>query len=61
MSIELYGWDPREIDHYDLVVNTVQLDLDACVEIIVQAAKVKARSGGSRDDRARARGRDDQP
>ena len=43
MSIELYGWDPREIDHYDLVVNTGLMDLDTCVDIIVAAAKVKAR------------------
>jgi cytidylate kinase len=44
MSIELYGWDPRELDHYDLVVNTGLLDLDTCVEIIVAAAKAKSGS-----------------
>jgi len=42
MSIQLYGWDPRETDRYDLVINTGTLDLDACVEIIVHASKVKA-------------------
>jgi cytidylate kinase len=42
MSIEFYGWDPREIDRYDLVVNTGTMDLDSCVDIIVQAARVKA-------------------
>jgi cytidylate kinase len=44
MSIELYGWDPQEFDHYDLLVNTGLMDLDTCVDIIVAAAKVKARS-----------------
>jgi cytidylate kinase len=42
MSIEFYGWDPREPERYDLVVNTGTMDLDTCVGIIVQAAKVKA-------------------
>jgi hypothetical protein len=42
MSIQFYGWDPREVDYYDLVVNTGTMDLDACVEIIVHAARIKA-------------------
>ena len=42
MSLELYGWDPRELEHYDLVVNTGQMDLDTCVEVVVSAARVKA-------------------
>lgn len=42
MSIELYGWDPRETVRYDLMVNTGTMDLDTCVDIIVQAALVKA-------------------
>jgi cytidylate kinase len=42
MSIQLYGWDPRETTRYDLVVNTGSMDLDTCVEIIVQAARVRA-------------------
>ena len=42
MSIQLYGWDPRQADPYDLVVNTGTMDLDTCVDIIVEAARVKA-------------------
>lgn len=42
MSIELYGWDPREPARYDLTVNTGHMDLDTCVDIIVAAARVKA-------------------
>ena len=45
ISIELYGWDPREFDHYDLLVNTGLMDLDLCVDMIVAAAKVKAGFG----------------
>ena len=41
ISIELYGWDPRETTRYDLVVNTGTMTLDACVDIIVDAARVK--------------------
>ena len=49
ISIELYGWDPREPTRYDLVVNTGTMTLDACVDIIVQAARLKVapRSGPS--------------
>jgi cytidylate kinase len=42
MSLQLYGWDPRDPERYDLVVNTGTMDLDTCVEIIVQAARIKA-------------------
>jgi cytidylate kinase len=42
MSIEFYGWDPRELDRYHLVVNTGIMDLDTCADFIVQAARVKA-------------------
>jgi cytidylate kinase len=42
MSIDLYGWDPREPDQYDMVLNTGLLDLDTCVAIIVEAARIKA-------------------
>jgi cytidylate kinase len=42
MSIEFYGWDPREVDRYHLVLNTGLLDLDTCADIIVQAARAKA-------------------
>jgi cytidylate kinase len=42
MSLQLYGWDPRDAERYDLVVNTGTMDLDTCVDIIVQAARIKA-------------------
>ena len=42
MSIEFYGWDPRETQRYDLVVNTGTMELDTCVDVIVQAARIKA-------------------
>ena len=41
MSIELYGWDPRDPTRYDLVVNTGRLHLDACVDVIVAACRAK--------------------
>jgi cytidylate kinase len=44
MSLQFYHWDPRETDRYDLVVNTGTMDLDTCVQIIVAAARIKARS-----------------
>jgi cytidylate kinase len=42
MSIEFYGWDPRDVDRYHLVLNTGLIDLDACADIIVQVARGKA-------------------
>ena len=42
MSIELYGWDPRETTRYDLVVNTGTMALDMCVDVIVEAARIKS-------------------
>jgi cytidylate kinase len=47
MSLQLYGWDPRETERYDLVVNTGTMNLDTCVDIIVQAARVKAGRHGA--------------
>ena len=48
MSIEFYGWDPREADRYHLVLNTGLMDLDTCADIIVQIARAKAgRQGAS--------------
>ena len=41
MSIQLYGWDPRDPTRYHLTVNTGLLDLDSCVDIIVHAARVR--------------------
>src|SRR5215213_4580439 len=40
MSLQLYGWDPRETSRYDLVVNTGTMDLDTCVDIIVEAVRI---------------------
>ena len=42
MSIQLYGWDPRETHRYDLVLNTGNLTTDICVEIILAASKIKS-------------------
>lgn len=42
MSIQLYGWDPRETHRYDLVLNTGNLNTDICVEIILAASKIKS-------------------
>jgi cytidylate kinase len=47
MSLQLYGWDPRDTERYDLVVNTGTMDLDTCVAIIVQAARVRAGASGA--------------
>jgi cytidylate kinase len=47
MSLQLYGWDPRDTERYDLVVNTGTMDLDTCVDIIVQAARVRAGASGA--------------
>jgi len=43
MSIDLYGWDPRDFDSYDLVVNTGKLSLDTTVGMIAAAFKAKVR------------------
>ena len=47
MSIEFYGWDPREVDRYHLVVNTGLMDLDTCADIIVQVARARAGQQGA--------------
>jgi len=47
MSIEFYGWDPREVDRYHLVLNTGLIDLDTCADIIVQVARAKAGRHGA--------------
>ena len=51
ISIELYGWDPREPTRYDLVVNTGTMTLDACVDVIVHAARVKVAARLTSEDR----------
>jgi cytidylate kinase len=43
MSLKLYGWDPRDTQRYDLAVNTGTMGLDTCVQIIAEAARIKAR------------------
>jgi cytidylate kinase len=45
MSIALYGWDPRDPIRYDLVLNTGRMDPETCVEIIVQASRIKGDRG----------------
>jgi cytidylate kinase len=42
MSLHFYGWDPRDLDRYDLVVNTSRLEPDTCAAVIVAAARAKA-------------------
>lgn len=42
MSRELYGWDPRDPLRYDLVLNTGRVEPEACVQIIVEACRIKA-------------------
>lgn len=42
MSVNTYHWDPRKLDHYDLVLNTGQLDEDTTAKIIVEALRVKS-------------------
>jgi len=44
MSLAFYHWDPRETHRYDLDVNTGTMNLDVCADIIVAAARIKARS-----------------
>jgi cytidylate kinase len=44
MSLHFYGWDPRELDRYDLVVNTARLDEHTCAALIVAAAELTART-----------------
>lgn len=41
MSLSLYGWDPRDVDYYDLVLNTGRLTVDECVELVVAASRAK--------------------
>lgn len=43
MSLQLYGWDPREPSRYDLVVNTATLHRDDVVDLLVHAYRAKTR------------------
>jgi len=54
MSLDLYGWDPRRPDRYDLVLNTGSVPLDQCVAIIVHAVRVRAGLEGPAAARAPA-------
>jgi cytidylate kinase len=42
MSDRFYHWNPTDLDRYHLVINTGLLNLDAAVEVIVAAARVRA-------------------
>jgi hypothetical protein len=39
MSIALHGWDPRRLEHYDLVANTSRVPLDAIADVILAAMR----------------------
>lgn len=41
MSLTLYGWDPRQPDRYDLVLNTSRIDLDRVVDTILAAVRAR--------------------
>jgi cytidylate kinase len=41
MSKTLYGWDPRLPDRYDIVLNTSRVSLDAVVNAIVEASRLR--------------------
>ena len=43
MSERYYHWNPMDLDRYHLVLNNGLLDLDAAVEVIVAAERVRAR------------------
>jgi cytidylate kinase len=47
MSLTFYGWDPREVDRYDLVVNTGRHDVEACAALIVAAFRAVATASGA--------------
>lgn len=40
MSVFSYGYDPRNIEYYDLVLNTCRLDVESAAQIIAAAARV---------------------
>jgi glucuronide carrier protein len=43
MSKVLYGWDPRQPDRYDMVLNTSRIPLDGAVDAVVRVAQALAR------------------
>ncbi len=42
MSERFYHWNPMDLDRYHLVLNVGLLDLDAAIEVIVAAERVRA-------------------
>ncbi|STD10367.1 Uncharacterised protein [Dermatophilus congolensis] len=42
MAQGMWGWDPRQDEHFDVVLNSSSLGVDGCVEIIVTLARVRA-------------------
>lgn len=42
MSLRLFNWDPRNLDRYDLVLNTTTLGAETAVDVIVAAWRLKA-------------------
>lgn len=45
MSLNLFDWDPRGNELYDLAVFTTSMDLDTVVEVIAAAAQAKLARG----------------
>ena len=45
MSERFYFWNPMDVDRYDLVVNTGQLDVNTAVDVIVAAYRAKVARG----------------
>lgn len=41
MSIFSYGYDPRDLEHYDLVVNTCRLGVEEAARVIAYAARAR--------------------
>ena len=41
MSVFSYGYDPRDLDYYDLVVNTCRLDVEDAAQLIAAAARTR--------------------
>lgn len=44
MSVFSYGYDPRDIEYYDLVVNTCRLDVESAAQMIAAAARARIAS-----------------
>ncbi len=40
LSVFSYGYDPRDLEYYDLVVNTCRLGVEAAAQLIAAAARV---------------------